>query len=107
MAHCRRSDRSRKRMVRPFLEKLEAREMLDTTPLNDLGTGTYEGYTGGLYVNGADNPPAATQTYAQNLAQNIVPLNASGSPDPHGLIGMVSVGMSNASMEFSQGSSSF
>jgi PKD repeat protein len=89
------------------VEKLEAREMLDTTPLNDLGTGTYEGYTGGLYVNGADNPPAATQTYAQNLAQNIVPLNASGSPDPHGLIGMVSVGMSNASMEFSQGSSSF
>jgi PKD repeat protein len=89
------------------LEKLESRELFDSTPLNDLGTGTYEGYTGGLYLNGADNPPAATQTYAQNLAQNIVPLNSSGSPDPHGLIGMVSVGMSNASMEFSQGSSSF
>jgi hypothetical protein len=77
-------------------------------PLNDLGTGTYQGYEGGLYPNGSDAPPAATEAYAVSLAQQIVPLNSSGQLDTtHGKIVMVSVGMSNTEMEYSQGHGSF
>jgi PKD repeat protein len=86
------------------VERLETRDLLSAAliPLNELGTGTYQGYEGGLYPNGSDTPPAATQAYALNLAQQIVPLDALGNPDPvNGKIVMISVGMSNTNEEFS------
>jgi PKD repeat protein len=80
---------------------LESRELLDSTPLSDLGTGLYQGYMGGLYPGGADTPPAATEAYALNLAQHqIVPLDSNGNPNPKGSIVMVSLGMSNSQEVF-------
>jgi hypothetical protein len=77
------------------------------TPLNDLGTGEYirmdgqaTGFSGGLYLNGSNQPPAAHAAAGLDLARSITPLAPDGSPDPNGKIVMISTGMSNAQMEF-------
>jgi len=49
-------------------------------PLNDLGTGTFKGYTGGLYPGGANEPSGQ---YAEDLlatSQGIVPIDTTGKP---------------------------
>lgn len=79
-----------------------------STALNDLGAdeyvrmdGTHTGFSGGLYPGGSNTPPSAHAAAGQQIARGIVPLNASGQPDPlNGKIVMISVGMSNAGMEF-------
>jgi len=77
------------------------------TPLNDLGANEYRrggtdptGFTGGLYPNGSNTRPSPHETAGVALAQQIVPLDTAGNPDPNGQIVMISVGMSNAFMEF-------
>jgi len=78
-------------------------------PLTDLGNHEYirmdgnpTGFTGGLYPNGENQPPAAHRLAGRLIAQQIVPLDSNGSPDfRNGKIGMISVGMSNTAMEFS------
>lgn len=50
------------------------------TPLDDLDTGTYKGYVGGLYPNGVNSPSG---TYADDLlavSNSIVPLDTFGNP---------------------------
>ncbi len=69
-------------------------------PLNDLGTGLYQGYQGGLYPGGTNAPPAGHEAAALQLAAQIVPRDAAGSPDPNGLIVLIAVGMSNTTHEF-------
>ena len=49
-------------------------------PLNDLGTGTFYGYTGGLYPGGSNT---ASGTYADDLlatCANMIPLDTFGNP---------------------------
>lgn len=70
------------------------------TPLTDLGTDFYMGQQGGLYPNGQNTPPAAHLAAGLAQAQAIQPLAADGSPAADGKIGFISVGMSNASLEF-------
>lgn len=78
------------------------------TPLNDLGNASYTrmdgeqtGYTGGLYPGGSNTRPPSHNAAGVSLAGQIVPLDPDGNPDPeNGRIVMVSVGMSNANMEF-------
>jgi hypothetical protein len=69
-------------------------------PLIDLGSGPYQGYQGGLYPGGVNYPPIAHESAAMQMAAQIVPRNASGAPDPNGLIVMIAVGMSNTTHEF-------
>jgi hypothetical protein len=76
-------------------------------PLADLGPGEYvryqggpTGYYGGLYPGGSNQRPAAHEAAGVALAQQIIPLNAAGAPDPDGAVVLISVGMSNAAMEF-------
>lgn len=76
-------------------------------PLTDLGPGEYvrlesgpTGYTGGLYPNGQNVRPAAHEVAGLAQARQIKPRNAAGEPDPDGLIGLISIGMSNTFMEF-------
>jgi hypothetical protein len=70
-------------------------------PLMDLGTGSYQGFMGGLYPNGSNARPAAHEAAGVQIAQQIRPLNGAGQPDPaNGRIVMISVGMSNTSKEF-------
>jgi PKD repeat protein len=73
-----------------------------TIPLNDLGPGTYQGFTAGLYPAGFDMPPTAHAAAALTIATDqIKPLNPSGNPDPvNGRIVMISIGMSNTTQEF-------
>jgi hypothetical protein len=72
------------------------------TPLTELGTGTYKGQLGGLYGGGQNGPPATHADAARKAMGQIRPLDAGGQPTPSGKIVLLSVGMSNTTMEFSR-----
>ena len=68
-----------------------------TTPmvaLTDLGTGTYLGAEGGLYLNGSNVMPASHDADGVSFAQSIQPLDANGNPSPTGKYAFLSLGMS-------------
>src|SRR5262245_24053402 len=70
-------------------------------PLSDLASGTYQGYTGGLYPAGSNTRP---QLHDQALDRTgrVSLLNSQGLPDAaNGKIVLMSVGMSNTTQEFS------
>ncbi len=71
-------------------------------PLTELATGTYNGYQGGLYPNGANTPPAGHLAAGLSLAQQVVPLDTNGRPHPAGSIVLLSIGMSNCTQEYSR-----
>ncbi len=70
-------------------------------PINDLATGTYQGYEGGLYPGGSNvRPPSHDQDLDRVV--RVMLLNAQGLPDAvNGKIVLMSVGMSNTTQEFS------
>jgi acetyl esterase/lipase len=73
------------------------------TPLTEFGEGeTYAGESGGLYGDGSNTPPATQRRAAEAATAAITPLNAEGQPAVDGVIGFVSISMSNATMEFSE-----
>src|SRR5215471_7911238 len=74
------------------------------TPVNDLWSGSYQNYAGGLYPQGANNAPPEHLAAGIDRAMNqILPLNAFGDYDPvAGQIVMISVGMSNTTQEFAR-----
>lgn len=78
-----------------------SRTSVGLTALPDLGTGTYKGETGGLYPGGTNEPPAAYADAGLRASRSIVPRDAQGRPDPNGKSVLLSVGMSNATQEFS------
>jgi hypothetical protein len=68
-------------------------------PLVDLGTGTYQGFEGGLYPGGAVERPPSHDVAADSFAR-VALLDASGVPDPlSGRIVLLTVGMSNTNLE--------
>jgi len=71
------------------------------TPLNDLISGSYKGEPGGLYPGRTNVRPAGHDGAGLAIANSIGPRNATGTPDPNGRYALVSVGMSNTTMEFS------
>lgn len=76
-------------------------------PLTDLGAGFYSpvtggSYQGGLYPGGANVPPASHSAAALGQAALVVPRNSAGNPSGSGLIGVISIGMSNTNQEFAQ-----
>ncbi|GEM_PF-1603374 len=71
-------------------------------PLDDLGSGYYEGVQGGLYLNGSNMMPASHDADGVSFAQAIQPLDANGNPDPNGKMGLISIGISNAENTFHQ-----
>jgi hypothetical protein len=72
------------------------------TPLTDLGLEQYLGFAGGLYPNGKNLPPCAYKDAGVALGATVQPVGGDGKPSTSGKIGMISIGMSNASREFSQ-----
>src|SRR6266702_4488476 len=71
-------------------------------PLTDLGAGTYLGFQGGLYAGGSNFHPVAHEAAGVEIARRIVPLDTLGNPDAaNGRIVLISIGMSNATQEFS------
>lgn len=71
-------------------------------PLTDLGSGMFHKYQGGLYPGGANQPPAGYLSLGLSYVQMIQPRNSSGQPAATGQIVLLSVGMSNATQEFSE-----
>jgi hypothetical protein len=70
-------------------------------PLDDLGTDFWRGRQGGLYPGGQNVRPAAHDAAGLALASQIQPLDVNGVPDSVlGKIVLISMGMSNAAMEF-------
>ena len=68
-------------------------------PINDLGKGTYNGWSGGLYPNGSNHMPAAHKNAGLALSSQIRPLDQNGNSDSNGKIVWLSIGMSNATQE--------
>jgi len=78
------------------------KESVGLKPLNEMtAIENYKGEDGGLYGAGKNEPPAALQAAAKAEAEKIRPLNAAGEPAADGIIGLVSISMSNATQEFS------
>lgn len=69
-------------------------------PLNDLRTGCYLSFQGGLYPNGADTMPSAHLAAGLAAAARIQPLDVNGNPSASGKYVLVSIGMSNTTQEF-------
>jgi len=69
-------------------------------PLDELGNGTYNNATGGLYSGGSNVIPPAHFAAGQFLAQQIQPRDTNGNPNATGKIGVVCLGMSNSSFIF-------
>jgi hypothetical protein len=76
------------------------RDSMGFTALTDLGTGTYKGEQGGLYPGGTNTMPADHLTAGLEQARQIVPLDKEGKPSPDGKIVVMSIGMSNTTMEY-------
>ena len=69
-------------------------------PINDLGSGKYLGFTGGLYENGSNAMPGDHRAAGLAAAAKVRPLDANGNPSPNGKIVFLSIGMSNTTQEF-------
>jgi hypothetical protein len=70
-------------------------------PLNELSH-AYKGEDGGLYGGGRNEPPAAQLAAAGKESARIRPLDAAGRPAGDGQIVLLSLGLSNTTMEFSE-----
>ena len=75
-------------------------------PLTDMGTGVYKGFTGGLYPNSSNVPPAAHATEGMTRTKRIRPLDVNGNPAVNGKYVLLSIGMSNTTQEFCTAGSS-
>lgn len=71
-------------------------------PLTEMSADDrYKGQDGGLYGSGKNEPPAEHRQASLRAAEKIRPLDAEGQPNATGKIGLVSIGMSNTTQEFS------
>ena len=78
------------------------RESTGLIPLDQMtAQDNYKGQDGGLYGGGKNQPPAAHLKAALAEARKIVPLDEGGKPSPKGKIVLLSLGMSNTTMEYS------
>jgi len=71
-------------------------------PLDDLGAGFYQNKQGGLYPGGSNVRPAEHEQAGLEIASSIVSRKGNGKPSNRkGRIVLLSIGMSNTTMEFS------
>ena len=71
-------------------------------PINELGTGTFHGFIGGLYANGSNEPHAAHAQALRERSARIQPLDAEGKPSATGRIVIAGVGASVCRQIFAQ-----
>ena len=75
-----------------------ARESIGVAPLTEIRE--YKGEQGGLYPGGANTPPEAHRKAGMTAARAIAPLDAEGRKSADGKIVLLSIGMSNTTMEY-------
>jgi hypothetical protein len=63
--------------------------------MNDLGTGFYGSYQGGLYASGSNIDDPTHHAYGVSMAQAIQPLDMNGNPNPNGKYVLLTIGHSN------------
>lgn len=73
--------------------------------LTDMGRGTYKGFAGGLYPDGANDVPPNHASAGLQRARLVAPLDAAGVPSASGKYVLLSIGMSNTTQEFCSQSS--
>ncbi len=69
-------------------------------PLNELGSGYFRGFQGGLYANGSNSPQFQYLQDLKDISASIQPLDDNGNPSSNGKIVMIGVGASNPRTEF-------
>jgi hypothetical protein len=69
-------------------------------PLTELAPFTYFDHTGGLYPNGSNAMPTRHDSVGRARARAVVPRLANGTPNPGGKYVIMSMGMSNTTMEW-------
>jgi hypothetical protein len=94
------SQQERQLLMSVFPKLNPPRESMGFTALTDLGTGTYKGEQGGLYPRGSNTMPAAHLKAGLEQAAQIVPRDGDGKPSSSGKIVLLSIGMSNTTMEY-------
>jgi hypothetical protein len=87
----RRKEQQAKRLAE-YVSTHAPKDSTGMVPLPDLGKGTYKGETGGLYPGGENTPPAAHRKAGLAASAKIAPID--------GKIVLLSLGMSNTTMEF-------
>lgn len=79
------------------------KEKIGEKPLTEMTSeDRYKGEDGGLYGGGKNEPPKDHADAALAAIAKIEPLDAAGEPSESGIIGFVSISMSNATQEFSR-----
>ena len=79
---------------------------LGVAPLNEMAFAAYASNKGGLYPNYANTRPPAHEAMGVAIANSIQPLDTNGTPNPStGKIGLLSIGMSNVTLEWAVGGS--
>ena len=94
------SKQERELLMSVFPQLNPAHDSLGLIPLTDLGKGSYKGEQGGLYPGGDNTPPPAHLKAGVEVGRRIVPLDGAGHPSPDGKIALLSIGMSNTTMEY-------
>ena len=82
----------------PSIAKADTSKLI---ALTELGESEYSGFKGGLYSDGKNERPTAHEAAGKELARSVQPLDAAGVPHDDGRIVLLSIGMSNATQEFS------
>jgi hypothetical protein len=83
-----------------FVKNNTPRDFMGFIPLCDLGKGTYKGEEGGLYPGGVNTPPPDHLKLGMKAARQIIPRDAEGHASKEGKVVLLSIGMSNTTMEF-------
>lgn len=97
-----RADDPQSRADAPARPRAEGKSSVGFKPLSEMtAEDKYKGEDGGLYGQGKNTPPETHQKLATAESARIQPLDAEGKPSGDGLIGLISISMSNATQEFS------
>jgi len=80
-----------------------ARGQAGFTPISEMHSQTYLGFSGGLYENGTNGPPSDHAAAGEARSALVQPLDTSGNPTAAGKIVLLSIGMSNTTQEFCAG----
>jgi hypothetical protein len=95
----RRAARVNRQTGRDFIS---GKDRIGQKPLTEMSADDrYKGEEGGLYGSGKNEPPEEHRRAASAALKDIRPLDSRGQPAENGIIGFVSISMSNATQEFS------